>query len=439
MSASLERIGPVTGRRRARELVLPWVGIALALHAALVGLAYRVAREAPAAARHGSGPGSGVGSIEIELLAAAPPSRGGPEAPPRGEPRPVPPQGGEAGDAGSRRDAPAGQGGAARRLGGEGAPGRSERVLARSSLDAIERAQPRGRVASEAARLEAAPTSSTPLPEAAPLEPAAPDRRLSLSQLGVGEHNPFRGLVAARRARANPSAGAEARRAASAGAPRGATEARRGQGGEPPIRDGSSARRAGRQLDRYFRRELARADQRGGLGADHVLRSGIERLAYADAELVNTGARLRVTTDGEGRVATVEVLMAKATDLGRWRALAQKLKEELGRGVLAGVAGAARNAAYTLQVRSRVALPSGRDPGFAVDLFGIPLVEGDGPKSSRLSIFGLAGFIGLGADFDLVDIDAVARKVVHSHVLAFEVDPPDRAAAAAPVRPSGGE
>jgi len=40
----------------------------------------------------------------------------------------------------------------------------------------------------------------------------------------------------------------------------------------------------------------------------------------------------------------------------------------------------------TVEVKSHLELPSGRDPGSRVDAFGIPIKKGGGPRSTKLDI-----------------------------------------------------
>jgi hypothetical protein len=44
---------------------------------------------------------------------------------------------------------------------------------------------------------------------------------------------------------------------------------------------------------------------------------------------------------------------------------------------------------FRIRVTSHVQLPSGADPGLAIDVLGVPVKRGAGPRSTRLSILGL--------------------------------------------------
>jgi hypothetical protein len=100
-----------------------------------------------------------------------------------------------------------------------------------------------------------------------------------------------------------------------------------------------------------------------------------------------------------------------------------------------------------LRVTSREALPSGADPGLAINLLGQEVKAGAGDRSTRIEILtpkivveeyqllasdphskipvihfslGIFGLLG-----DPVDIGAVARRVVHAHLVSLETHPPD--------------
>jgi hypothetical protein len=96
---------------------------------------------------------------------------------------------------------------------------------------------------------------------------------------------------------------------------------------------------------------------------------------------------------------------------------------------------------FQLRVVSRVQLPSGADPGLAIDLFGVPVKKGDGDRSSKISLLSpmlkevtipnsgggtmlmptIAIIAGAG---DLADIGSVARRLVTAYLVAMDIDAP---------------
>jgi hypothetical protein len=86
-----------------------------------------------------------------------------------------------------------------------------------------------------------------------------------------------------------------------------------------------------------------------------------------------------------------------------------------------------------------VQLPSGADPGLAVDLFGVPIKKGDGDKSTNVSLFSpklqevvIPGSDGvtmlvptlsiLGVGGDVADIGRVARRLVTAYLVAMDTE-----------------
>lgn len=166
----------------------------------------------------------------------------------------------------------------------------------------------------------------------------------------------------------------------------------------------------------------------------------------------NTQARLAVHTDATGRTLSVELLDA-SSDSAEWERVAAALKRALAERPLRIPAGSS-GMRLELVVSSREQLPSGADPGFAVELFGATLKEGAGPRSTRLSLLtpkimvqemevpytngrstmttvavvpSIMAFSG-----DVVDIGAAARRVVSARLVQLDVHSPMDSAAARP-------
>jgi hypothetical protein len=206
----------------------------------------------------------------------------------------------------------------------------------------------------------------------------------------------------------------------------------------------SERQQLNQRLRQSLRGDLARYDQRHGLGPEGPAVAAVKELVLASATAPNTSALLRVRTDATGKVTLVDVLDADRDD-AEWGRIADQLVRALA-GKRLRVPPRSGGVSFQLRVVSRVQLPSGADPGLAVDLFGIPLKEGDGDRSSKLSflspmlremvipgsdgvtmlvpslaIFGLAA--------DPVDIGSVARRLVTAYLVAMDTDISSEAAA----------
>jgi hypothetical protein len=235
---------------------------------------------------------------------------------------------------------------------------------------------------------------------------ARADKRLSLEALGVGPgHNPFL-----------------------------APEGRR-----------PDAKAMGQRLDHVLRSGLAEHDRQLGLGPEGPAVAAVTDLVMQSTTAPNTDALLVLRTDGNGE--TVYVGLAEASgDSAAWDAIAQSLLRAL-HGKKLRVPSGSGGVTMQLRVSSRVQLPSGADPGLAIDLFGKEIQAGAGERSTRLQILTpkivveqyqisstdphlTIPVIGLGINLlalqgDPVDIAAVARRVVHAHLVSMETHPPE--------------
>lgn len=239
--------------------------------------------------------------------------------------------------------------------------------------------------------------------------PAEP-RRLSLSELGVGAaNNPFTR--------------------------------------EPPPRL-SERQVLNRRLRQSLMTSLARQDQERGLGPEGPAVEAVTRIVMESATQPNTSGLLVIHTDAAGLTRSVEVLEA-SNDAQGWQRIARELSRALA-GKKLRVPQRSGGISMQLRVTSRTQLPSGADPGLAVELFGQTIKAGSGQKSARLKILSpgvtvselpvpyatngasmpVVGFspnvLALGGD--LSDIGAVARRIVNAHLVALDVRAPDRAA-----------
>jgi hypothetical protein len=205
------------------------------------------------------------------------------------------------------------------------------------------------------------------------------------------------------------------------------------------------------RLRQSLRGEIAKQDQARGLGPEGPAVAAVTDIVMASASVPNTTALLRVRTDGAGSVTLVDVLEADR-DSDEWQRIARELVRSLAGKKLRVPAGS-NGVSFQLRVVSRVQLPSGADPGLAIDVFGIPLKKGDGERSTKISILSpvikeievpdsdgirvpVVAFSLIGGAGDLADIGAVARRLVTAYLVAMETHfLPDGAAAPAPLPP----
>lgn len=233
------------------------------------------------------------------------------------------------------------------------------------------------------------PTAPTaPAPEPGPQVPTA-QPHLSLAQLGL---SPGGGALYL-----PPTAGSGAGGAGTAPA-----------GGAAPPADGKSE--ASRRTENMLRADLAAHDTAIGLGPDGPVIAALED--HARRSVANGRATFDVTVDARGLVVSLTAVGASESH-DDWRAVgAQSLAALKGKTLRRKGPLSMR-----IEVDARIALPSGADPGVGVDVAGIPLKKGDGPKSAKVSLGGTPFGPGVTLQGDLADIGAKTRRVVHAHVV----------------------
>ncbi len=241
-------------------------------------------------------------------------------------------------------------------------------------------------LASSAPEPLAPPLPSTePGPQAAPAQP-----HLSLAQLGL---SPGGGALYLPPVAGSGGAG---------GAPAGSAPS----GGAPA--DGKSE--ASRRTENMLRADLAAHDTALGLGPDGPVIAALED--HARRSVANGRATFDVTVDARGLVVSLTAVGASESH-DDWRAVgAQSLAALKGKTLRRKGPLSMR-----IEVDARIALPSGADPGVGVDVAGIPLKKGDGPKSAKVSVGGTPFGPGVTLQGDLADIGAKTRRVVHAHVV----------------------
>ncbi|HEU4578441.1 MAG TPA: hypothetical protein VFS67_09310 [Polyangiaceae bacterium] len=208
-------------------------------------------------------------------------------------------------------------------------------------------------------------------------------------------------------------------------------------------RPSGTQRRLADQIDHVLRSGLARHDQQLGLGPEGPAVAAVTDLVMQSTSAPNTSALLVLRTDGAGE--TVHVGLAEASgDTAAWNAIAAELQKAL-HGKKLRVPAGSGGVTMQLRVESREQLPSGADPGLAIDLFGQEVKSGAGDRATRLQLLTpkivleqyqvsstdphakvpVVGvqFALVAVQGDPVDIAAVARRVVHAHLVSLETHP----------------
>lgn len=206
--------------------------------------------------------------------------------------------------------------------------------------------------------------------------------RLSLTDLGVGDRNPF--VVQT-----------------------------------PAQKKADKARAVKKRLDRALAQGLLDHDSKQGRGAGGPVMRILEALTYASSAPSNGNASFTFVIDADGKVVS-GTLGATSTDREAWERVARQAVSDLANHKLQVPKG--KSVRLTVQVVSRLEMPSGADPGVEVRTFGIPVKRGDGPRSTRVDILNplnpLAPLSLLG---DPADVGAKPRRMVRAHVTSEEL------------------
>ncbi len=121
-----------------------------------------------------------------------------------------------------------------------------------------------------------------------------------------------------------------------------------------------------------------------GLGAHGAVLSSLERTTLSGNTPATGSALFLVQVNSKGKLTIVDVIEAAGSFAG-WAAVAKRTHAALAKRRLRMPAGA-RGVEYRIRVRSKVQMPSGRDPGLEVRALGIPLKRGEGKNSTRIDI-----------------------------------------------------
>lgn len=225
--------------------------------------------------------------------------------------------------------------------------------------------------------------------EAPSVAPSTEGPRLSLSALGLGDKNQFLGL--GQNAATTPQAEGRAEKAA----------------------------RVKRKLDRALAQGMLSQDTASGRGAGSPVLRALEGAVYTSTVPLNGNALFVFVIDGEGKLLSTSLGQASG-DRERWGRVAREAAQTLAARKLVVPKG--KSVRLTVAVTSHLELPSGADPGVAVDVLGLPVKRGGGERSTKVDILNpLNPTAPLSLMGDPADIGATARRMVHAHVVSEEL------------------
>lgn len=324
---------PTQGRRRPSEIAW-WAG-ALVLHAAL-SLVLSVLAGDVAERAAPSGPRAPLDALELAFVELEPP---------------------RAAEAGDAHERPGDHGDATPPESASPGAAAPESGSARASDTEEARELGKTKSAIASARAGGAPEATAQ----APAEQRT-HRRLSLADLGVGA--PLGTVV-----------GEE-------------YVARREPVPRRPARTPEAARieLAERRLERSMTQAQVDRDQRLGLGlgpGGPVLKA-LGAATRASTAPPNSSALFVARIDQQGRLVDLRFL-GGTHGAAVWQSVAERAGASLD-GKRLKVPSGAHGMKLELAVESRVQLPSGRDPGVDIDLFGIPLERGAGDRSTKIAL-----------------------------------------------------
>jgi len=176
---------------------------------------------------------------------------------------------------------------------------------------------------------------------------------------------------------------------------------------------------------------LAERDGALGLGPEGPFLAAMQSSVYGSHLPLRGQATIDLEFESSGGLRTATVVSSDAAG-DEWaevlaQARARTARREGARG---------RGQRVRIAVTTDKLMPSGRHPGVAVDVLGVPLKQGEGPKSTKVSVLGPpkvvmldAGVIALPMlvvpvaelNADPADLGAAPRRVVHTRVVSRQV------------------
>lgn len=283
---------------------------------------------------------------------------------------------------------------------------------------------------------------------ARPVPEVSETRAANESTLGVGEHTASgegaeSGVVAMGAARRTPLPRAEAHvqlpvdRLAALGYGTPNKDVLR------PLLDVAPSVVAEERLNQHLVQAIVETDRDRSMGIEGPVTNALHTAAMS--VVVPTSLSKVVMAFGrDGKLADFRI-METNRGAGALKALEQRVKHLLANQTVRVPSGRAMEFVY--EVKSEVLLPSGRAPGLAVEVLGIPLKAGRSEKSSKISILTphlefksqsepdperngkiaqtppqlVWGMSVLGISADAVDIGAPERQVVHTRLIRQRV------------------
>lgn len=207
--------------------------------------------------------------------------------------------------------------------------------------------------------------------------------RLSLTELGVGDTNPFL------------------------------------RPGDPAAARAEKAARVKRRLDRALAQGLMDSETASGRGAGGPVLRSLEAAVYASTAPLNGRCSFVFIIDGDGKLVSSSVGEASG-EREAWSRVARQTAQSLAQRKLTVPKG--KSVRLTVAVSSHLELPSGADPGVAVDVLGLPLKRGSGPRSTKVDLLNPRNPLSpLSLRGDPADLGQNARRMVHAHVVSEEL------------------
>jgi hypothetical protein len=173
------------------------------------------------------------------------------------------------------------------------------------------------------------------------------------------------------------------------------------------------------RLDHALAQGMLDQDRERGAGSASPLLRAMEAAVYASRIPLNGQATLAFIIDSSGKIVSSTLGTASGSREAWLSALAQA-KKSLSERTLKVPKG--KGVRVTIAVASRLELPSGADPGFEMDVAGVPVRKGSGKRSTRLELLNpLNPLAPLSLAGDPADIGSRPRRVVNAHVLSEEL------------------
>jgi hypothetical protein len=182
-------------------------------------------------------------------------------------------------------------------------------------------------------------------------------------------------------------------------------------------------------------------DRKVGLGAGGTVASALESVIYQSSAAPEGQAVFEVVII-DNVVSGISLLTVQGGDPNDWTLVAKDAIARLASRRMR-VSPGRRGVVLQIQVNSRIALPSGHDPGVEVTVGPFLVQRGQGPRSARLEFLvpaprapeetmetrgrsgGLpspgGGLNLVSTDIDPVDLGAKGRRVVHAHTVEEKV------------------